>query len=323
MFNHPFDSSTSLSGSVVDWGNYCVLQKGDFRLYQVPENVNQSAADCQESNDSNDSNDSSIVDVTSSVVIGTWCHNRSGGNGSGGNGSVKSVEETIAFCMVHVHMQHAIERLLSPLPRGMILTKRPPFDDLHDCRGIRGYTIVLSLRSFARCCWETQCSQFDVSSATLRGCLLENGQLSWDQSLHFGLEPSLLCRTPCFTTKVDNACVVEVTMYDEHQNVVLGSIDVVQIQPLEQLLEQQKRNHRNPNQHNTTTSNFWQEIRQQGSFGATIDLQSRCGIEIQSKVGIVQIGMCRVLADQSDENVLAVERLEVGIHDKWRKEWFG
>jgi hypothetical protein len=297
------------SSPIVHWKNYCVIREGDFCLYQIPENITANR-DANRSNDHQylmpNTKESSIVDVKSSVVIGTWCQNRSGVGGE---------EETIAFCMIHVHLQHVIERLLSPLPRGMRLINRPPFDDIHDCRGIRGYTLVLSVRSFARCCWETQCTQFDLSRKTLRGCILENGQVSWDTALHFGLEPSLLCRTACFTTKVDNVCVVEVTMYDEYQNVVIGSIDVAHIKPLELLLEEEKQNN--------LRNKFWKQLLQHGSFGATIDLESRCGIEIQSKVGVIQIGMCRVLADQSGERVLAVERLEVGIRDKWRKVWFG
>ena len=316
-------SSSSSSSSHICWKNFCVLEEGDFRLYQVPEKVlvGGGGAVPADVTPGGQTKCSSLVDVSSSIVIGTW---------GGGRG-----EETIAFCMVHVHMQHAVERLLSPLPRGMALTIRPPPDDLHAQTGTRGYTIVLSLRSFARCCWEKQATQFDLiggegrrhatTSTMMRGCLLENGQLSWDTSLHFGLEPSLVCRTPCFSTTVSNACIVEVTMYDEYQNVVLGSIDVVQIQPLEQFLQRESDRERlKASGGSGSPGAFWEQIRQGSCFGATIDLESRCGIEIKNnQVGIIQIALCRVLADQSGEAVLAVERLEVGIRDQWRQEWFG
>ena len=136
-----------------------------------------------------------------------------------------------------------------------------------------------------------------------------------------------MCRTPCFSTTVPNACIVEVTLYDEYQNVVLGSIDVVQIQPLEQFLQREtdrERPQASGGSGSGSQGAFWEQIRQGSCFGATIDLESRCGIEItNNQVGVIQIGLVRVRADQSGEAVLAVERLEVGIRDQWRQDWFG
>ena len=308
-----FSMRLKLNDSVfLNWNKYLILEQGDFRLYQVPENVFVSNSTAK------------IVDVNSSIVFGTWGYQ---GNGNGSNRSSNVGNETIAFCMVHVHLQHAMERLLSPLPKAMAMTKQPFPDDLMGNKsGTCGYTVVLGIRSFARCCWETKKSNFDLinerndsnqnDNQLLRGCLLENGQISWDTSLHFGLEPSLLCRTPCFSTTVDNACVVECTIYDEFGNVVLGSVDVIRILSLDVLLEARRNNNNNNN-------TFWERVRHESSFGSTIDLESRCGFEIQSKVGLIQIALCRVVADQSGETVLAVERVEVGVRNDWRKNWFG
>ena len=321
---------------------YLVVEEGDFRLYQIPEVVLIEGED----------EGVGSTSVTSSIVLGTWMDRQGGGGsgetgGSGGTGgSGRSGRsgigmETISFCMLHVHLHHAVQRLLSPLPRSMSLVQRPIPDDFSRDHGERGYTIVLSLRSFARCCWETQASQLDLtrtrsnchgssstttsSSAILRGRLVDGKNIAWDSSLHFCLEPSLLCRTPCFSTEVKGACVLECTMYDEFHNVILGSIDVVRIQPLDGLLASSSSSSASSSStvNERERASFWNQVRSSSSFGATIDLESRCGVEIQSPVGLIQIAMCRVLADQNEESILAVEKLEIVIDETWRRRWFG
>ena len=307
---------------------YLVVEQGDFRLYQIPEVVLFEGED----------EGVGSTSVTSSIVLGTWM-DRQGGGGSGGSGRSGIGMETISFCMLHVHLHHAVQRLLSPLPRSMSLVQRPISDDFSRDHGERGYMIVLSLRSFARCCWETQASQLDLtrtrsnchgssstttsSSAILRGRLVDGKNIAWDSSLHFCLEPSLLCRTPCFSTEVKGACVLECTMYDEFHNVILGNIDVVRIQPLDGLLASSSSSSSSSTVNERERASFWNQVRSSSSFGATIDLESRCGVEIQSPVGLIQIAMCRVLADQNEESILAVEKLEIVIDETWRRRWFG
>jgi hypothetical protein len=68
---------------------HLVLEEGDFRLYQIPERRPSCPAVDEEGD---------VTSVTSSVVLGTWMDRSSGGG-----------LETVAFCMLNVHLQHVVE----------------------------------------------------------------------------------------------------------------------------------------------------------------------------------------------------------------------
>ena len=132
--------------------------------------------------------------------------------------------------------------MMSPLPRGLAFYNRPPVDDLHAWAGTRGYSFMVALRSFARCNWEFGEKDFDFAMATRRNdgggsnrftaskVLCDGKNLSWDASRHLSDAPDLFCRTPCFSTTLRSAIVVELSLIDELGNIVWGTVEVARLQ---------------------------------------------------------------------------------------------
>ena len=55
-----------------------------------------------------------------------------------------------------------------------------------------------------------------------------------------------------------------------------------------------------------------------------MDVDTRCGFEVTSRVGTLNVALCSVDAEsaRATEKVMAVECLEVSLHEAWRKLWF-
>ena len=165
--------------------------------------------------------------------------------------------------------------------------------------------------------------------------LCDGKNLSWDASRHLSDVPDLFCRTPCFSTTVRGALVVELSLMDELGNVVWGTVEVVRVRPVAVLLGRQSSSSggsgsggsgsSSGNRQRSRQATFWASVQQRPfSMDVSVDTDSRCGFEIRSRVGALNVALCCMDAAsaRTTEKVMAVECLELSLEDTWRKAWF-
>ena len=192
---------------------------------------------------------------------------------------------------------------------------------------------MVALRSFTRCNWEFGEKDFDfevgkrdrMTGFATSKMLCDGENLSWDASRHLSNVPDLFCRTPCFSTTVRGAVVVELSLIDELGNVVWGTVEVTKVQPIAALLGRRNSGICSSGNSNSRQVAFWESVQQRPfSMDVSMDTDSRCGFEVRSRVGALNVALCRMDAEsaRTTEEVMAVECLEISLEDTWRKSWF-
>ena len=79
------------------------------------------------------------------------------------------------------------------------------------------------------------------------------------------------------------------------------------------------------NRQRSRQANFWASVQQRPfSMDVSVDTDSRCGFEVRSRVGALNVALCCMDATsaRTTEKVMAVEWLELSLEDTWRNAWF-